>query len=135
MRIKQFSHIDETLLKEWFFYAWAYMINAFNSVCGAIKIFLVALLSDYTSTWITSTTIQAIGEVISFITTAFIFITIFIFIWRGIGMLLTKSIDIIFLKGGDGISFIIKETVYRVFASVAWIFNSLANGIRKVLFN
>jgi len=135
MKINLFIHIDIIVLKEWFFYAWAYVINVFNSVCGAIKTFLVALLSDYTSTWITSTTIQAIGEVISLVTTAFVFIVIFVFIWRGIGILLTKLIEVAFLKTGDGISFIIKETVYRVFASVAWIFNSLANGIRKVLFN
>ena len=129
-----FHHVDLSSIKALFFQAWAKVNMWFTTVCGAIKSFLIALLTDYSSSWITSSTIHAISEGVSFLTTAFIFILIFVFIWKGIGTLLTKLIDVVFMKGGEGILYLAKEAIYKIFASVAWIFSSIANGIKKVLF-
>lgn len=134
MTMKFFINLNTNQLKAWFFQAWAKVITWFNTVCGAIKSFLIALLTDHTSSWITSSTIQGISEGVAFVITAFLFIVIFVFIWKGIGTLLTKLIDVVFLKGGEGILYLAKEAIYRMFASVAWIFSSLASGIKKVLF-
>lgn len=134
MKLSLFSHIDSSKFTEWFFRSWATLLIWFNTVCGAIKSFLVALLSDYTSTWITSTTIYAISEVISLVTTSFLFIVVFVFLWKGIGTALSKLIEIAFINAGDGIMFLTKTAIHRVFASVAWIFSSIANGIKKVFF-
>ena len=129
-----FININTDHVKALFFQAWAKIIMWFNTVCGAIKSSLIALLTDYTSSWITSSTIHAISEGVSFLTTAFIFILIFVFIWKFIGTVITKIIDVIFLKGGDGIMYLTKTIIHRIFSSVAWIFSSIANGIKKVLF-
>ena len=129
-----FTNFNSDHFKAWFFQAYAKVITWFNIVCGAIKTFLIALLTDHTSSWITSSTIQGISEGVAFVTSAFIFIVFFVFIWKGIGALLTKIIDVLFLKGGDGIMFIAKTAIHRVFASIAWIFSSIANGIKKIFF-
>lgn len=134
MEITLFSHIDFKSFKTWFFQAWAKVITWFNIVCGAIKNILIALLTDHTSSWITSSTIHGISEGIAFLVTSFIFILIFTFIWKGIGTSLKKLITILFIQCGDGVLYLAKEAIYKIFASVAWIFTSIANGIKKILF-
>jgi hypothetical protein len=68
------------------------------------------------------------------VTTSFLFIVVFVFLWKGIGTALSKLIEIAFINAGDGIMFLTKTAIHRVFASVAWIFSSIANGIKKVFF-
>ncbi len=120
--------------QEWLWKKFSVVLVWFQTVCGVIKTFLVTLFSHLFSQWLTETTIYIISEGLALILTTSLFLMLLSFVWKGIGTLVSKVVEIVFLKGGDGIMYLAKQVVYRIFSSIAWIFNGIANGIKKILF-
>jgi len=129
-----FSHINIDNIKIWLFQFWSKLLGWFYLVNGAISSFLVASLTPLCRSWLTATAIECFAEGLSFLVSAFLYVSVFVLIWKFIGTIITKIIDVIFLKGGDGIMYLAKTIIHRIFSSIAWVFSSLANGIKKVFF-
>jgi len=122
------------LVQEWLWVKLSLVLGWFQIVCGVIKGSLITLFSHLFSLWLTESTIHLLSEGLALVLTASLFLMIIAFIWKGIGTFISKIVEIVFLKGGDGIMYLAKEVVYRIFASIAWVFNGIASGIKKILF-
>jgi len=110
-----------------------YIISIANFLCKQyllIKEEISKLLFDFLypllSPAITRHGCYVFCESIALLISTVFFIKIIILIHKGIGKLIVNS--------GEGADFLLKSFIHRVFSSIAWIFTTIAGGVKRLLF-
>jgi len=115
--------------------ALGYICHYYLIVKEELTMFLYDFLFSLLYPFITESGCKSISEVVSVIVTTALFLKVTILLYKGLGVVIAQIVDLLFNRGSAGADFLLKSIIYRMFSSVAWIFSSIAEGVKKILFS
>jgi len=118
------------ILKEVFRWTSHLLADIRDYLCSSFNRFGEVYLSSY----LTETSIALFSQCLSLFLTVALGIQLLIWSWRGVGYVFQKLTELVFTRGGEGASWMFKMFFVRIFSSIGYIFSSIANGLKRLLF-
>jgi len=106
------------------------LLDIQDSLCS----FFVRFGEMHLGKYLTEATIYCLSHGFAVLLTWLLAIQLIIWSWKGLGHIIQRISELVFVRGGEGFSWMFKMFFVRVFSSIGYIFSSISQGIRKLFF-